>query len=92
LLACSRQQLSLGSAKLAWHEDRFALTAARVRSPTCMPAGGSYRRRASHVVMQKSEPAGTITVPGPDHAELRRGPLRSIIRQSGLEKAEFETD
>jgi predicted RNA binding protein YcfA (HicA-like mRNA interferase family) len=57
-----------------------------------MPAGGSYRRRASHVVMQKSEPAGTITVPGPDHAELRRGTLRSIIRQSGLEKAEFETD
>ena len=50
------------------------------------------RRRGSHVVMQKSEPAGTITVPVPDHAELRRGTLRSIIRQSGLEKAEFETD
>jgi predicted RNA binding protein YcfA (HicA-like mRNA interferase family) len=27
---------------------------------------------------------GTITVPVPDHAELRTGTLRSIIRQSGL--------
>jgi hypothetical protein len=80
------------SGKPAWHEDRFALTAARVRSPTCTPAGGAHRRRGSQVVMQKSEPAGTITVPVTDHAELRRGTLRSIIRQQGLEKAELETD
>jgi predicted RNA binding protein YcfA (HicA-like mRNA interferase family) len=50
------------------------------------------RRRGSHVVMQKAEPASTVTVPVPDHPELKRGTLRSIIRQSGLEKAEFETD
>jgi len=56
------------------------------------PSDEVARRRGSHVVMQKSEPAGTITVPVPDHVELRRGTLRSIIRQSGLEKAEFETD
>jgi hypothetical protein len=28
----------------------------------------------------------------PDHAERRRGTLRAIIRQSGIDKAEFETD
>ncbi|MDE2782198.1 MAG: type II toxin-antitoxin system HicA family toxin [Gemmatimonadota bacterium] len=48
------------------------------------------RRRGSHVVMQKAEPAGTVTVPVPDHRELRTGTLRSIIRQSGLPRSEFE--
>lgn len=42
--------------------------------------------------MQKAEPEGTVTVPVPSHAELKRGTLRSIIRQSGIDKAEFETD
>ena len=42
--------------------------------------------------MQKADPDTTVTVPVPDHAELRRGTLRAIIRQSGLGKAEFETD
>ena len=27
----------------------------------------------------------------PDHAALRRGTLRAIIRQSGIDKAEFES-
>jgi predicted RNA binding protein YcfA (HicA-like mRNA interferase family) len=31
------------------------------------------RRRGSHVVMQKKTPAGTVTVPVPDHAEIRIG-------------------
>jgi predicted RNA binding protein YcfA (HicA-like mRNA interferase family) len=35
--------------------------------------------------MQKSvADQGSITVPVPDHDELRIGTLRSIIRQSGL--------
>jgi predicted RNA binding protein YcfA (HicA-like mRNA interferase family) len=34
---------------------------------------------------------GTITVPVPNHAELRIGTLRSIIRQSGISRSEFET-
>ena len=50
------------------------------------------RRRGSHVVMQKAHPDATVTVPVPDHAELRRGTLRAIIRQSGIDKAEFESN
>ena len=48
------------------------------------------RRRGSHVVMQKTTPEGTITVPLPDHRELRTGTLMSIMRQSGLPRSEFE--
>lgn len=48
------------------------------------------RRRGSHVVMQKGEGDSTVTVPVPDHKELRTGTLMSIIRQSGLPRSEFE--
>jgi predicted RNA binding protein YcfA (HicA-like mRNA interferase family) len=48
------------------------------------------RRRGSHVVMQKRLQNSTITVPVPDHAELRIGTLRSIIRQSELPRSSFE--
>ena len=40
--------------------------------------------------MQKIGPDGTITVPVPDHRELRAGTLRSIIRQSGVPRSAFE--
>jgi predicted RNA binding protein YcfA (HicA-like mRNA interferase family) len=49
------------------------------------------RRRGSHVVMQKLSAEGTITLPVPDHAEIRIGTLQSIIRQSGVPRANFET-
>ncbi|MGA2064680.1 MAG: type II toxin-antitoxin system HicA family toxin [Thermoguttaceae bacterium] len=48
------------------------------------------RRRGSHVVMQRREVGSTTTVPVPDHQELRIGTLRSIIRQSGVPRGEFE--
>jgi len=48
------------------------------------------RRRGSHIVMQKKMSKGTITVPVPDHNEIRIGTLQSIIRQSGLSRNEFE--
>ena len=48
------------------------------------------RRRGSHVVMQKKTKEGTVTVPVPDHKELHKGTLLSIIRQSGIAKNEFE--
>ncbi|MEK7842546.1 MAG: type II toxin-antitoxin system HicA family toxin [Deltaproteobacteria bacterium] len=48
------------------------------------------RRRGSHIVMQKKLSKGTITVPVPDHNEIRIGTLQSIIRQSGLSRNEFE--
>jgi len=49
------------------------------------------RRQGSHVVMQKREAGGSVTVPVPDHKELRAGTVMSIIRQSGLSRAEFES-
>ncbi|MBN2208885.1 MAG: type II toxin-antitoxin system HicA family toxin [Candidatus Coatesbacteria bacterium] len=48
------------------------------------------RRQGSHVVMQKRTPGSTITVPVPDHKEIRIGTLMSIIRQSGLPHVAFE--
>ncbi len=48
------------------------------------------RQRGSHIVMQRVTDEGTTTVPVPAHNELRMGTLRSIIRQSGLPKSEFE--
>lgn len=49
------------------------------------------RQRGSHIVMQKRLPDTTITVPVPNHPEIRIGTLQSIIRQSGLNKSEFES-
>ncbi|MCH8075542.1 MAG: type II toxin-antitoxin system HicA family toxin [SAR324 cluster bacterium] len=49
------------------------------------------RRRGSHAVMQFQEGERTITVPVPMHSELRIGTLRSIIRQSGIPRTEFES-
>jgi predicted RNA binding protein YcfA (HicA-like mRNA interferase family) len=49
------------------------------------------RQRGSHIVMQQTTGAGTTTVPVPNHAELKPGTLRSIIRQSGVPRTEFET-
>lgn len=48
------------------------------------------RRRGSHAVTQKKMPSGTVTVPVPDHDEIRIGTRQSIIRQSGVARSEFE--
>jgi predicted RNA binding protein YcfA (HicA-like mRNA interferase family) len=48
------------------------------------------RRRGSHIAMQLRLSESTVTVPVPDHKELRTGTLRSIIRQSGLPRSDFE--
>jgi predicted RNA binding protein YcfA (HicA-like mRNA interferase family) len=48
------------------------------------------RRRGSHIVMQRRVDETTITVPVPDHPELKTGTLRSILRQSNLPRTEFE--
>lgn len=47
------------------------------------------RRRGSHVVMQRKLADTTVTVPVPDHKELKPGMLRAIIRQSGLAVGDF---
>ena len=49
------------------------------------------RRRGSHIVMQRRTANGTVTVPVPDHHEIRLGTLQSIIRQSGIARNEFES-
>lgn len=50
------------------------------------------RQKGSHLIMQKRDGRTTITVPVPDHEELRTGTLVGIIRQSGLPRSLFETD
>jgi predicted RNA binding protein YcfA (HicA-like mRNA interferase family) len=40
--------------------------------------------------MQKRTTEGTVTVPVPDHDELRIGTLQAVIRQSGIARTEFE--
>jgi predicted RNA binding protein YcfA (HicA-like mRNA interferase family) len=47
------------------------------------------RQRGSHVIMQRRTENSTITVPVPNHKELRLGTLRSIIRQSQLPVSVF---
>ncbi|MBK9762631.1 MAG: type II toxin-antitoxin system HicA family toxin [Flavobacteriales bacterium] len=47
------------------------------------------RQRGSHIIMQKPIEGSTITVPVPEHKELRIGTLLSIIRQSQLDRSLF---
>jgi predicted RNA binding protein YcfA (HicA-like mRNA interferase family) len=41
--------------------------------------------------MQKRLPDTTVTVPVPDHRELATGTLLSIVRQSQVPRAAFES-
>ncbi|TAH49383.1 MAG: type II toxin-antitoxin system HicA family toxin [Chloroflexota bacterium] len=45
------------------------------------------RQRGSHIVMTKDGSAANLSIP--DHKELDRGLLRSLIRRAGLEVEEF---
>lgn len=47
------------------------------------------RQAGSHIVLQRTIPSSTITVVVPNHPELARGTLRSIIRQAHLNVDEF---
>jgi len=48
------------------------------------------RQKGSHIIMQKQQGATTITIPVPDHDELKIGTLLGIIRQSELPRSLFE--
>ncbi len=48
------------------------------------------RRKGSHIIMQKATGNTTVTVPVPDHDELKMGTLAGIIRQAGLPRSLFE--
>ena len=47
------------------------------------------RQRGSHMVMQRRDGETTVTVPVPNHREIRIGTLQSIIRQSQLPRELF---
>jgi len=40
--------------------------------------------------MQQADDDGTVTVPVPNHRELRTGTLLSIVRQFGVPRSAFE--
>ncbi len=48
------------------------------------------RQKGSHIIMQLKIDETTVTIPVPNHSELRTGTLRSIIRQPGLSRELFE--
>ncbi|MCL5028905.1 MAG: type II toxin-antitoxin system HicA family toxin [Bacteroidetes bacterium] len=47
-------------------------------------------QKGSHIIMQKKNDNSTLTVPVPNHKELRFGTLKSIIRQSQIPSIQFE--
>ena len=49
------------------------------------------RQRGSHLIIQRRLGETTITVPVPNHREIRIGTLQSIIRQSQLPRDLFLT-
>lgn len=55
-----------------------------------VPAKGGFllkRQRGSHIVLQRDDPFALVVVP--DHKELDRGTLRSILRQADITPDEF---
>ena len=45
------------------------------------------RQEGSHIILRRDDPFSQVVIP--DHKELDRGTLRSIIRMSGLSVEEF---
>jgi predicted RNA binding protein YcfA (HicA-like mRNA interferase family) len=45
------------------------------------------RQKGSHMMLFRADPPTTLSVP--DHRELDRGTLRSLLRQAGISPAEF---
>ena len=47
------------------------------------------RQRGSHLIMQRRAGETTVTVPVPNHREIKIGTLQAIIRQSQLPRDLF---
>jgi predicted RNA binding protein YcfA (HicA-like mRNA interferase family) len=65
----------------------------RISGRTCVKAlekkGYVFvRQTGSHIIIRRKEPFSQITVP--DHKELDRGTLRSIIRQTDMNVDDFD--
>lgn len=55
----------------------------------CKKAGWTVdRQRGSHVILVKDGHPATLSVP--DHKELAKGTLRSLIRAAGMTAGDFE--
>ena len=50
------------------------------------------RQHGSHIIMQKKIKNSTITIPVPNHKEIKTGTLMSIVRQSQLSRSIFESE
>jgi predicted RNA binding protein YcfA (HicA-like mRNA interferase family) len=46
------------------------------------------RQRGTHIILQREEPFSLVVLP--DHKELDRGTLRSILRQADIDPEEFQ--
>ncbi len=47
-------------------------------------------QKGSHIIMQKKIGDSTITVPIPNHSQIKIGTLQAIIRQTKLNREIFE--
>jgi predicted RNA binding protein YcfA (HicA-like mRNA interferase family) len=47
------------------------------------------RQRGSHIILRRESSLGSFTVPVPNHSEIAKGTLKSIIAQSGVPAEEF---
>jgi predicted RNA binding protein YcfA (HicA-like mRNA interferase family) len=47
------------------------------------------RQKGSHIILHKEVRERGITVPVPNHSELAKGTLKSIIDQSEIPRSEF---
>ena len=47
------------------------------------------RQKGSHIILRKQLPDRGITVPVPNHPEIAKGTLKSILDQSEIPKSEF---
>lgn len=50
-------------------------------------AGFYVARRGKHITMRRDDPPARVTIP--NHKTLKKGTVRSIIRQAGLTVEEF---
>jgi predicted RNA binding protein YcfA (HicA-like mRNA interferase family) len=48
------------------------------------------RQRGSHIILVKADHMATLSVP--DHKEIARGTLRSLVRAAGLTVDQFEAE
>ncbi len=48
----------------------------------------AVRQKGSHIIMVKNDESVTLSVP--NHKEIAKGTLRSLIRSAGLTVSEFE--